>query len=367
MVPSTTFPKRGGFTLVEVVGAITISSIVIGSALGALQLFTLSGARLQRTETARSQTSVAMHRLRSELLLATEVLGAAPTSIGFLIPDTNNDGFPEKISYNWSGIAGDPLTRQVGGGTQDVVMARVGAFSLAYDVEVVTTDTKTESAETLLFSEDTATGLIDYVIFKKNWVGQYFVPALPADAVSWGVTRINVMAQVHGAAKGETAVQLWSPSVANLPSKLLAQTSMMEASLLATYSWQPFAFAGVADLPPDQGMVLVLEYVSDAHSGDVQLHSASGANPTAALLQTSKSGVPWVVDGTQAMSLYVYGTYMTSSAVKTQGALKAVYVTLEMLEDGPVAAVRLDSAAPCLNRPSMGGFALGAVPLTKTP
>jgi len=53
-------------------------------------------------------------------------------AIEFTVADRDNDALPETIRYAWSGIPGDPLTRQQNGAGVAEVVQGVHQFDLAY-------------------------------------------------------------------------------------------------------------------------------------------------------------------------------------------------------------------------------------------
>lgn len=359
--------RRSGLTLVELAGAMAVTAIVIASTMGALQLFTLNGTRLQVMETARSQASVGLHRLRSELRLATAVSVAGTTSIAFAIPDTNGDGLDEQIVYGWSGTAGDPVTRRINGGTADLVVPDVTRFALRYDVDTLPSSGEVESAETTLFAFDAAGSITTFRLGQNAWIGECFHPDLPPEATRWKVTRLMFTAASDGPKAGTTLVQLRQPTVLDEPGgTVLEQYTMLETTL-RNLNWEPFTFNLVSGLSPNDGLCLVLQHVSDKHSAQV-VYQASGAFiPNATLVTSADQGVTWSSNSFGALQLYVYGTYMTPDTTVAPGPLKVVYISLESQGAGAAVAMRLDSAVVCLNRPSMGGFALVDLPILATP
>lgn len=81
-------------------------------------------ANVDRRWQAQTEAAVAMARIRSELEWATAIVAVDSTRVSFKRPDADGDGQVDTITYEWSGTAGDPLTREINeGGKQPVLDA----------------------------------------------------------------------------------------------------------------------------------------------------------------------------------------------------------------------------------------------------
>jgi type II secretory pathway component PulJ len=79
-----------------------------------------------------SQESWAMQMITMDVSLATAFTEHTDRAITMTVPDRTGDGQPETIRYAWSGTPGDPLTRQVNGGTAVVLANNVYQLRLTY-------------------------------------------------------------------------------------------------------------------------------------------------------------------------------------------------------------------------------------------
>ncbi len=203
----------------------------------------------------------AVEPMLSELQYAIAINQRSARLIEFTVADRSGDGFPEVIHYEWSGTAGDPLTRTYNGGTAVTVIANVQDFSLSYDLQTTSTQVPqgNESAETLLIGYNSSQNLDDYTIQSNSLYSEYFYPVLPANAVSWKVTRVQFYAQQSGmSGSGQTWVQLQTPTTGGLPSGVvLEQKSLQESSLWFIYWQQQLSYTQVSGLAPQQGLCLV--------------------------------------------------------------------------------------------------------------
>lgn len=290
-----------------------------------------------------------LQQLTSELQTATSIAAVTDKSIAFTVPDRDNDSNDEMIIYQWSGTAGDPLVRRYNGGASVNVLPHAFEFNLTYGIKSIPQpDILIESAEVEFSRRAAASVPVDYAVDINNWIGQYFLPTLPGDAVSWKVTRVLVKARSHGPTDGQTLIQLRPPQPGDvLPSNtVLEQVSMMESSLPSFYVWRTFNFSTVQGLTPGEGLCLVLQWVSSTKSAEVQADN----NAPAGMLSTSDGGSNWNYDSGKSLLHYVYGTYTAPVPQPPTGVLRSVTVTLNPGQD-PSSRVR--TAVTALNRPEI--------------
>ena len=108
---------RRGHTLMELVAAMVASAFLARRpGLGHVS----SPAKLPTRPTdaiRRSQAADIVSQICDELRYATLVIQQTPQILEFVVADRNADGTAEKIRYEWSGVAGDPLRKTINGGT----------------------------------------------------------------------------------------------------------------------------------------------------------------------------------------------------------------------------------------------------------
>src|ERR1043165_1184043 len=122
-----------GFTLLEVVLGLAITSILLG-AMGSLIVI---ASKVVPDKTPISNKAIsgaaALELLTSDLAQATAIVSGTATSIEFKVADRDGDGQPEDIQYTWAGAGGD-LSRIMNGGNKVTVAASVSNFALGYSV-----------------------------------------------------------------------------------------------------------------------------------------------------------------------------------------------------------------------------------------
>jgi len=353
--PRITFrhTTRRGHTLVEMVTALAVVSILMLGMASAMLVASWAvdpDSPLRNTHAAAE----AVARMAEELQFATDFTQRKAKNVTFTVADRDGDDSPETIRYAWSGTAGDPLTRQYNGGTAVPFIDNVHHFYLKYIFKSVTEQpatTRNESGEVLLASHTTADEPENFAVKENKWPGQYFKPTLPADAVSWAVTRVLFKARIHGAAKGIAGVQLRLPNASNLPSNvILEEIPMYEDRLTDGYLWQEFTFNNVTGLSPSRGLCLVLGCIEkDSDLADVRYDEGEGPG---GLLETDDAGASWSRDSEECLMYAVYGTVTTTSQPDpvTHEWLQEVWVRVQV---GPNESTRMKTGVYLFNRPKV--------------
>lgn len=341
------------FTLVEMVISLVIVSILMVGMGGALLM---SSQALPGEDGQAARITAAAEvadQIASELAYAITVTELTPTAITFTVADRDADSDPETIRYAWSATAGDPLTRRYNGGTTVTVAENVHGLTLTGDLRTETEPLPpviSEGGESVLASRDLLTSSADFPITTTDWIGQYFLPALPAEATQWRVTRVLFMARANGKTQGETKIQLRTADASGLPTaSVLAEFILAESALGATYSWREYAVTGVSGLAAGDGLCLVLTNGNTRPPmADIQYDSAGGGN----LLTAASGESSWSKSAGRSMRFYVYGMCTTSVSQpdETTNWLRGVSVSLQI---GPDATVRVETAARVLNQPEV--------------
>jgi len=139
MIPARTRSRpgpgnRGGpaFTLIEVVLTVAVVSIIMGAMVSVMLLATRGmNCGLVRDENTTEGTR-AVQQITLDLSLAQAFTERTDRTVAFTVPDRDGDGQPESIRYAWSGVAGDPLTREYNGGPAVNVAENMHHFKLDY-------------------------------------------------------------------------------------------------------------------------------------------------------------------------------------------------------------------------------------------
>jgi prepilin-type N-terminal cleavage/methylation domain-containing protein len=255
------------FTLIEMLISLAIMAL-IAAALGST--IVLASKALDQEAGPGASTVAARRatdRMLAELAVATAFSERTANAVAFTVPDRDGDGAAETIRYAWSGIAGEPLTRQYNGGVPAAVAEDVRQFDLGYLLRTAEPPAakETESAEQILIAHDRARqegDLLEKLIRNKDAGGAYFRPALPAGAVRWKVTRIEFVARRSSLlATGTVSVDVTSATATLQPGPDVLDTAGIAASslpLVAQWRSVPFGSTRLQNLAPGQALCFVV-------------------------------------------------------------------------------------------------------------
>ena len=157
-------PRRGAFTLVELVVSMAVFSILAGAMVSAIVIAARSIPDGQSPVEQHLAAMRALDEITEDLFYATSItstgVGTSGVSSIVLTVDDRGHGLPgpETIRYAWSGVPGDPVTRQYNGGAVTNVLDHAYDFALALslktgptpstiDVLFVTSDAASPPAE----------------------------------------------------------------------------------------------------------------------------------------------------------------------------------------------------------------------------
>lgn len=119
--------SRHAFSLIELVTALVISSIII-TALGSAVVVASAALPNDRTR-ATADMEDALQWMALEISEAEQIKASGNAVLTIVVPDRDGDGQTELISFTWDGKAGSPLLRSLNKAAPEVVAAGVDAFS----------------------------------------------------------------------------------------------------------------------------------------------------------------------------------------------------------------------------------------------
>ena len=324
------------YTLVEVSVSLAIVAVLLVATGSAILL--AGRAVPERASPAGRCVAAAdaLERLAADLTYATASSELGPSAITFTVPDRTGDGAGEVIRWAWDTRPGAPLTRSVNGSAPAEVLGDVRSFALVYDRRrEPLPESFTERAETLLYQQDSATG-IDFPVTALEWVGQSIRPTFGSDVAWWAVTRVLVKVRKRGSPDGETRVQIRGADMLGNPSPIVYdQAVMLERPLNSNYRWVEFSYARRARLAPGDRACVVLRWVSDSESCETPLASPY---PPGGAVRTTTGGSTWAPVASQSMQIQVYGVTATRDAQRYRYTLNDVRATLRAGGDAPSAS-----------------------------
>ncbi|MEO1584644.1 MAG: prepilin-type N-terminal cleavage/methylation domain-containing protein [Planctomycetota bacterium] len=125
-----------GFTLIELVTSLAITSIVVGAIGSSIML----ASRTLPDSSRETDRLLAMQRalgtIAADLRYATAVRMIDGTTIEMVVRDRDQDSSAEMIVYSWNGDAGDPLTRTVNSGDNAAILSSLATLSFGWSEKV---------------------------------------------------------------------------------------------------------------------------------------------------------------------------------------------------------------------------------------
>jgi type II secretory pathway pseudopilin PulG len=347
--------RQKGLTIVELLVSIAITTVIMFAIGSSMMIATRAMPDRDTPANAVITTGEATEQLAAELQYAISINSYSAGMIEFTMADRDGYGTPETIRYEWSGALGDPLTRQYNGTTVVEVLDAVQEFNLSYDLEAISDKVmpENESNETLLIGYNSTDNLADYQLRNYKWYGQYFLPSLPQDAVSWKVTRVEFLAKVDWSPISECRVQLQLPTGSNLPSGIVLEDKRLVEETLNenTYLRQRFTFSDVSGLSPQTGLCLVLKSLG-SYPGLLWGQDGGVSTPNSYLVVSSDSGASWSARTGESLLFSVYGTVTTSGqpAIQDTYYVRAVQIKIRTGADEQSTVY---TGVKCINKPEV--------------
>ena len=333
--------------MISALAVMTVILIAVGSAV------VLASRSLPSSRTANDhviRTAKVLQNLSADLGSAVYLTERTANALTFTLADRNNDGVPEVIRYAWSGTDGDPLTRQLNGGSAVTLVDDVHAFDLVYgfwNVNEQYAAPENFTSELLLSQHDFGGSWWD-IGTSYPYAGQHFVPStLPANALDWRVTRALIQAQRDGGADGQTRIQLRLPDGSGLPTNtVIAEQTLDESVLGNSAAWVEISFPSHAPQPPGNGLCLAFEHVP---GGDAMRYIFDNAAGSGYLWYDG--GPNWIYYNTQALRHYIYGVAKLPPDPPPTATRRHVVVVRMTLEAGDFSGTPVETAVRLLNKP----------------
>jgi len=346
--------RQTGFSLVELLAAVAVLGVLMAAMSSAMVIAARTLPNDSRPVTRVLRGGAVAQQIVDELAEATAFTERGASAVTFLVADRDGDGAPEHIRYAWTGTSGDPLTRSYNGASPNTVAAQVHDFSLGYTLR---SQTETypgaviASAETDLCSWTTAVNEQTLAVKEKNWAAQRLAPLLPADAISWCITRVKVRARSKGANLGVAAIQIRvADASTGLPTTtVLAEQLMPESGLSEAYAWRDFAFAEVKEIAPSERPYLAI--VNSVKDSDICEIAYDDKNASG-MAETSSAESGWKAKTPGELLHVVMGKYTRPGPDQTAVRRYVTAVDLRLQIGGDsTAAVR--TSVRTVNEPEL--------------
>jgi prepilin-type N-terminal cleavage/methylation domain-containing protein len=309
---------KRAFTLLEMLLAMVITTIIVAAIAGSSQIM-FRTANLSQTAPASGAVVArsAVDRIAEDLKLATSIPEQSASALTVTVPDRNSDSTPETIRYAWSGVAGEPLTRQYNNESAVSIATNVTSLNFRHVVRTVgptPPPAPVEGAEQLFVGSDALALLVaDSGVKSTTGTSQYFKPSLPSNAVSWKITRVKFQIKRSGTSTGNAEFSVMPAGSGNTPTGSAIDTGSVNLATLTANqaTWVEVAFSNAGGLSPEDGVCLV----SSTSSTSVTYNSryAAVALSIGGYFSTrSASTGNWSAGNSlQSLQVYIYGTVTT--------------------------------------------------------
>jgi prepilin-type N-terminal cleavage/methylation domain-containing protein len=357
MYAHTINQNRRGFTMLEMIVAMVASAVLLAG-LGSVMFIARQIAYSPTAANRRAKTGDLVSQISDELRYATIVLQQTPQILEFVVADRNGDGTSEKIRYEWSGTAGDPLRKTINGGTAVDVLPAVNSFvvTLQQQAKTTTLTTTTESAETVLLANTSVVSgtyrEIDISNFSACQINPAYFPSVPSNAISWSATKIDIHGKQNGTATETLLVQLrptgdWYDAPT---SNVLGQVSVAETSLSNADGFNTITFPSpIRDLLFNREYQIVFSQTSG--TGKAAKLTISDSTPTG-IFESYDGGASWQYMTMRQMYGRIYGTYTTPGPSYNVTRNYVSYVRLAV-QSGSQSSSRVDTSIPLRNKPEL--------------
>ena len=135
--PKPSAAKAGGFTLIELVIGLAMTTVLLGAMAITVGIASRSIDPGAGPAGRTVQGADVLEQMEADLALALGFTEQTASAATFTVPDRNGDGNPETIRYYWLGATDGRLMKQVNGGTPVAVAQNVQQFSLTYMLKTV--------------------------------------------------------------------------------------------------------------------------------------------------------------------------------------------------------------------------------------
>ncbi|MGH7130744.1 MAG: hypothetical protein ACREJO_02220 [Phycisphaerales bacterium] len=329
-------------TLAAALGAMLLT------AMGSVVLMASKALPDQSTRKAFVDQMSALNRLTTDVTYATAVTSISATSIVVTVPDRDNDGRPESITYSWSGVRGDPLMRRYNDATPEALAADVATMTIAAATQQYQKPTTYTAGATSVLASCTGSLLVSRTtIDSLTWAGQITPVTLPSGATKFTVTKVELMGRIAVTVDGVTSVQLRGTRSGVPNSTVLAYTDLPETSLGASDGWETVSFASPPTFAAGTSVCLLAQWKSGIQSGafrqDGGLLTATGGT----MMTTSDGGATWSSNTNKSLFYKIWGQAYTPDPVAYETRVSSVTVTVR----GTVNTAERSVVIPLANQP----------------
>lgn len=338
--------RRSGHTLVELVVALAVASLILLATGSAVVLATKALPGPDEAITAAYDSYDGALTFVTEVRYAKSFVEVKETTITFTVADRDGDDVDEVVQYAWGGNRGDPVLRQENGGAAEPIIPSAMSFKFVYALETVSREVpgpETTSAEQLISSID-STKPVTQILTADQGKGQFVKPTPPSGTTAWRGTRLYLHLKAEKTVDGVSSIQLRPCASTGAPdATIMAQQDLQESSAPDAAGWVEVSLAW-PEVDPDLPVTIAIV----GKSGTNELIAVSSNGTTDGQFQTGDAGANWSDDGTTGLMHQLYGVYISAGPTVTETKHYLQSVTMLYQDDAGVEQRWL--RAPVLNR-----------------
>ncbi len=339
-----------GFTLVELVTAMAVSSVLFLTLGSAVFIAVRSVPKKNDPLVSSVIAAQVLDQLAAELETAINVTDFTARTITFTVADRNADGRTERIAYSWSGVAGDPLVRTYNGSAW-TALDSVTTFNLVTNIRHISEEYTNPGVEDVL-----ASAIDDHSVLLNSGteklsnnasgnIGQLFTPGLSSDVIGYRPTSFRVWAQ-SDRIPGTFRIQAREASATLVPRTAILEDRLVNSNTLLILSLpQTYALSAVARQAPGNPLCMTVMWQSGLGPGKFATTKA-----TTGLLRVN--GAEWEADNSESLSSVLFGVPMRSGTRRTASTQYLLSVGVS-LGAGASAAPVMQTSAQTLNHPEL--------------
>lgn len=358
--------SSGGFTLLELLVAMLAASVLLAGLSSALFLTIQATQPDVGGHDSTLRGSQALVDLSGELRFAKAFTLRTDKAVEFTVADRSGEGDDETIRWQWSGVAGDPLTRQYNGGTVVDVLDNVHDFQLSYNIKSLTTTQQGSGSVTSDefmwanfegwpgVSPSTGTAPIGVA----SWIAEYFqAQGLPADLTSMSVTKVSLRLQkfLGGTLQVGIHKAIGGGNVEPMPTPIGAPVNIDVATLPASVAWVDIPLTGVTLNELESELVIVVKATANNAAFLEYYNDRKAPADTTVMVSTTDGGSSWSPSASKRNEndalFRAYGTYTTVGDGEIEVTRYFVVSGNGAVQVGSATSNRRETETEILNRP----------------
>lgn len=336
--------RRRGHTLLEMMLSLTIIAMVTASIGSAVMFAAKATPGAQSVEATLGEDGAAMSQIAEDIAVAQFIVELSDNSITVVVNDRTGDGYPDKITYAWSGVVGGPLTYQINDGRAYSLLDSVATFKLDPVLDAITTElpVATYWAEESSIAGYASTGLLGgstEPVRSSDWQGQTITASLSSRSHGFMPTRVLAYCESKSPYDGQAQVRLVDRS-GNTPGSTVFGTQLFQETALPTsMGWYEVALDEAAFVARDQDTALLFEFLSGSNE---VMEVGRDLSLSGGLLSSDNNGASWSPEGGKTLVYQVYGEQLVNDSAQyryTRNHVTHIEVSLQSVssERSPMA------------------------------